>query len=98
MTAVGVELVHGMSGYCAACGAVIFAWRPRLVIGGRQYCAPIGSACHESGLISSQWVFTPADAAELLAADIDWLRGRGVRSVDPHVDALLGESAEHVAA
>ena len=77
------EIVHGIDGYCSACGTVIFAWRPRLVIGSRNYCAPVGSPCHRSGLLTGGWTFTPADADALLADDISHLQRRGARTVDP---------------
>lgn len=93
-----VELTHGIDGYCSACGTVIFAWRPRLVIGSRNYCAPVGSPCHRSGLVSGHWTFTHLDAVELLAADIADLRRRGVRTVDPDDHAASLQCPQHVAA
>jgi hypothetical protein len=89
---------NGASGYCSACGAVIFAWRPRLVIGSRNYCAPVGSPCHQSGLLAGAWSFTAQDAAALLAADIDGLRRRGLRSVDPADQPAVLERAQNIAA
>lgn len=92
------EVVHGTPGYCSACGTVIFAWRPRILIGSRNYCAPVGSPCHKSGLLNGDWSFTVADAAELLARDIAELRRRRVRSVDPADQPGLLQPAQHVAA
>lgn len=93
-----VVVTHGLDGYCSACGTVIFAWRPRLVIGSRNYCAPLGSVCHQSGLRSGFWRFTALDAVNLLAADVEALRRVGSRAVDPDHDAPLLQGAEHVAA
>lgn len=93
-----VEIAHGQTGYCGACGAVIFAYRPRVVIGSRSYCGPVDSPCHRSGLRTGDWTFTHLDAVELLATDIAELRRVGSRAVDPDHDAALLQGAEHVAA